>query len=213
MPIFRRAIGATLTLVIIVIALVAGIGIGYFGGTLTENPSTTTPVKTYTVTTTAAQTSGTTWLFEGAYANYSGTVCDYYPSPGAPCGTTDNYTETVSIRVVQFNLTRVEYKLDAIPSSGTNGAAPASKTEWLNVTESLAYLLCKSVNQPVDTNLTIGGRQIPAVGYSCFVGPNDYGTIYLGQSIPFVISFNHSVTVSPYRETWSIVNTNIPGLT
>lgn len=138
------------------------------------------------------------WFFQGAYANYSGVAK----------GPNGNMTEAVEIRVAALNQTKVEYHLMVTVA----GQASVGKITWLDKLEPLTSLLCQSADQPVPANVTIGGIQVLSYSYKCLIEPNDYGMIYIGNDVPFILRFSHFLTVSSYSEDWSISNTNIPGL-
>jgi hypothetical protein len=155
--------------------------------------------------------TGPPWLFRGAYANYTGIETVFGM----------NYTEDVNIKVVQFTQTMVEYNLTAsYPSGFVNHPSPESfsTTEWLNISESSGRLLCQYLSSPRPVNMTVSGKQIAATSYNCFVGPNDYGVVYLGWSVPFILYLSHTYYPTLccfyhyYGAEWTITSSNIPGL-
>ena len=203
-------------MVSIVAVLVLGAAAGgfYLSGSTRSSVTTTTTV-TSTVTTTQLLTStytatftsvlaGPVWLSVGAYANYSGFTSSFGR----------NYTEHVTIEVIQFNKTNIEYQIAiAFPSGFVNSNSTKSvTTQWLGMTESPAKLLCEGLGErPSLANLTVSGNTVSAIAYECSNG-NDYGSVYLGTNVPFVLALSHHSTVSSYSETWVITTTDIPGL-
>jgi hypothetical protein len=169
--------------------------------TIPLSVSTQTTTATVTTLTTVTSTTPLTWIFQGAYANYTGTY-----SSGS-----DNGTASMEIRINSFNLTSVEYEV--FPFSANNPRYTSQPYDMrLNYTESIGHLVCQFLSDPLDVNVTVSGTQIAAIQYSCFVGPNDYGVVSIGKVVPFILQFSHHITVTPYAEDFIIRSTNIPGL-
>jgi len=214
----RQEILAVLLIALIIGCMEAGYVVGNayrITTTATQtSTSTTVVVSTYTtsVVDTTTQTTTTTsvpilpsWLFVGAYAYYSGTITDE--------GT--NYTEDVRISVFGFTQTNALYNITSYFPSGEDGSSsPFSvvSTKSLSQFASAGLLLCAVINDPQPANVSASGLEIPATGYSCIVAPDDYGTIYLGTNVPFILSFYHFCTVCAVSEEWKIAYTNIIGL-